>query len=122
MTIATDGGDIILRGVNDTTFAAIREINLMTYDRKNKCLRAPISIDLLERLKALFGHLPSVYDGMLSEMQKRRDAMDFERNNPDPEPLVKPPIKISMYKHQVRGFNMCLLAFGFVDPREVQNE
>ena len=113
MTIATDGVDILLRGVNETTFAAIREINLMTYDRKNKCLRAPISIDLLERLKALFGYLPAVYDGMLSEMQRTREATDFERNNPDPVPLVHYPVKADLFKHQIRAANMALIHFGF---------
>ena len=113
MTIATEGGDILLRCVNETTFAAIREINLMTYDRKNKCLRAPISIDLLERLKALFGYLPAAYDAMLTEMQKTREAMDFERNNPDPVPLVHYPVNANLFKHQIRAANMALIHFGF---------
>ena len=35
---------------------------------------------------------------------------------PKPEPLIPPPVKVSPFTHQVRGYNMALMTFGLVDP------
>ena len=43
-------------------------------------------------------------------------AVDRERMNPKPEPLIPPPVKVSPFTHQVRGYNMALMTFGLVDP------
>jgi hypothetical protein len=46
-------------------------------------------------------------------------AVDRERIRAEPVPLYKYPVKLPLYKHQVRGVNMALLTFGFIDPPEV---
>jgi hypothetical protein len=36
--------------------------------------------------------------------------------NQDPVPFMDYPVKLPLYKHQVRAANMALMVFGFVSP------
>ena len=47
---------------------------------------------------------------------READNVQFTIMNPKPEPLIPPPVKVSPFTHQVRGYNMALMTFGLVDP------
>ena len=49
-------------------------------------------------------------------------AVDKERMNENPKPLIEPPIKVRPFKHQVRGYNMALMTLGLVEPLKEENE
>jgi len=43
-------------------------------------------------------------------------AVDKERVNENPVPMIDPPIKVSPFKHQIRGYNMALMVLGLIEP------
>ena len=53
-------------------------------------------------------------------MLSLQNAIDSERMAEKPVPLVKYPVKLNLFAHQIRGANMALLTFGFTDPPEVK--
>ena len=62
------------------------------------------------------GKLATVHRCRAKEAERSNAAVDRERMNPKPEPLIPPPVKVSPFTHQVRGYNMALMTFGLVDP------
>ncbi len=38
--------------------------------------------------------------------------------NENPKPFYPYPVKMPLYRHQIRGANMALLVFGFIDPQQ----
>lgn len=121
MKMALQGNTLKIIEADNVQFTVIKSWNKMKWNKKLKQLEGIADLELLDKLSGIV-RLPPAIEAHRAELHRVQDAVDRERMNPDPEPLVKPPIKLSMYKHQVRGFNMCLLTFGLVEPREVQNE
>ena len=39
-----------------------------------------------------------------------------ERVNENTVPMIDPPIKVSPFKHQIRGYNMALMVLGLIEP------
>ena len=71
--------------------------------------------DELNRLAGLVNLPPSI-EAERKKLNEVMAAVDRERMNPKPEPLIPPPVKVSPFTHQVRGYNMALMTFGLVDP------
>ena len=61
-----------------------------------------------------------LYTSRRSQLHRVQEAIDSERVNPHPKPLADYPVKMSLYDHQVRGANMCLVAFGWASPDEIE--
>lgn len=45
--------------------------------------------------------------------------MEAERVNPEPCAVMAAPVKATLFKHQQRAVNMCLLAFGVITPEQM---
>lgn len=87
----------------------------MKWSRQTQTLSGPADIELLNRLAGLV-NLPSSIEAERKKLNEVMAAVDRERMNPKPEPLIPPPVKVSPFTHQVRGYNMALMTFGLVDP------
>ena len=104
MKMAMKDGQILIREADNVQFTIIKSWGKMKWSRQTQTLSGPADIELLNRLAGLVNLPPSIA------------AVDRERMNPKPEPLIPPPVKVSPFTHQVRGYNMALMTFGLVDP------
>ena len=66
--------------------------------------------------------LPGPIEQQRQQMNRIAQAVDAERMKPEPEPLYKYPVKLPLYRHQVRGVNMALMVFGLIQPPEPEPE
>ena len=78
-------------------------------------LYGPADGELLNKLAGLV-RLPANIEAERQRLNSITEAVDRERMKEDPVPLYKYPVKMSLFKHQVRGANMALITFGLVDP------
>lgn len=132
MKIALNGNTLTIADADPVQFSIIKSWNLMKWDKQNKWLRGMASLELLEKLSSITtlptggGISPKTgkpYPNIAERYEKlkaARTAVGRERVNETPEPMYKPPVKASLYSHQVRGYNMALLTFGWVQPKTAQ--
>ena len=76
----------------------------------------PVSLNLLDGL-ARFYKLPADMETKRQRLGKTRREIDAERLAEDPAPLLPYPVNANLYKHQIRGANMALRAFGALDAK-----
>ena len=111
--------DISLSGLQKADFTkyaeSIKSWGKMKWSRQTQTLSGPADIELLNRLAGLVNLPPSI-EAERKKLNEVMAAVDRERMNPKPEPLIPPPVKVSPFTHQVRGYNMALMTFGLVDP------
>ena len=89
------------------------------YVKKDQTLRGPVDLDCLNQLSRMTDLSPEV-ERIRKRLQRRRVALEAERNRKDVHALVDYPVKHPLFQHQIRGANMALIAFGIVpDGREV---
>lgn len=74
------------------------------------------SVNLLDGL-ARYYKLPADMETKRQRLGKTRREIDAERLAEDPAPLLPYPVKANLYKHQIRGANMALRAFGALDAK-----
>ena len=117
MKIALQGNVLKIIEADNVQFTVIKSWGKMKWDKRNQMLIGTADMELLDKLAGIV-RLPPAIEAHRAALHRVQDAVDAERMNQDPEPLVKPPIKLSMYKHQTRAFNMALLTFGLIDPPE----
>jgi len=115
MEMQLDGATLILQNINQGEYKEIQRWGLTRLDKKSKTLRGFANLELLDKLAALTT-LPALIEARRQQLQAVQDAVDWERMNSKPKPFYKYPVKIPLYAHQMRGANMCLLAFGWVQP------
>ena len=92
----------------------------MKWNKSRHRLEAPVSLELLQALATMF-NLPPRIAAEYQLIQDRLGRIEREKNNDNPVPLMKIPVKANLYKHQVRGINCALIAmqtehsgFGFL--------
>ena len=115
MRIAMKDGQVILSEVG-AYFGTLRSLGLLTYHKPTQTLRGTVSLELLDSLARL-GNLPQEIEAERQHLRAVKDAVDAERHNEHPAPLVHYPVNAKLFEHQIRGANMCLLTFGAVEPR-----
>ena len=87
----------------------------MRWNRAKKWLEGYADLDLLNKVHEIAQLPPSVERRRL-ELQRLQDAINRERANERPEAFYPFPVKMKLYAHQVRGANMALLNFGWIQP------
>lgn len=87
----------------------------MKWSRQRQELSGPADIELLNKLAGIV-KLPQSIETERVKLNEVMAAVDKERMNSHPVPLIKPPVKPKLFTHQVRGYNMALMVFGLVDP------
>lgn len=115
MKMAMKDGQILIREADNVQFIIIKSWGKMKWSRQTQTLSGPADIELLNRLAGLVNLPPSI-EAERKKLNEVMAAVDRERMNPKPEPLIPPPVKVSPFTHQVRGYNMALMTFGLVDP------
>lgn len=121
MKMALIENTLLIKEADTVQFSVIKSWNKMKWSKATQTLSGTADIELLDKLSSIVKLPPSI-EQYRENLHRIQDAVDRERVNAEPEPLVNPPVKLPMYKHQVRGFNMCLLTFGLVEPPEVRHE
>lgn len=118
MMMAMKDGKIMIKQADATQSAIIKSWNKMKWIRSTQMLVGDASDELLNRLASLV-RLPAYIEEERKRRNRRQLAVNTERTVPDPRPLVRYPVKKSLYLHQIRSANMALVEFGLVDPAEV---
>lgn len=119
MMMAIKDGQILIKDVNSTQYTVIKSWGMMKWVRSEQMLKGPVTKDLLNHLAELV-KLPESVEKERQYLNALTKAIDRERMDPDPKVVVKPPVKVNLFQHQVRGYNMALIALGLVDPSKVE--
>lgn len=115
MKMALKDGQILIKEADNVQFTIIKSWSKMKWSRQTQTLSGPADIELLNKLASIVNLPPSI-EAERQKLNAVMAAVDKERFNENPEPMIKPPIKVKPFAHQVRGYNMALMTFGLVDP------
>ncbi len=121
MKMAMKDGQILIREADNVQFTIIKSWGKMKWNRASQTLSGPADIELLNRLAGLVNLPPSI-ETERKKLNEVMAAVDQERMNPNPKPFIEPPVKVSPFTHQVRGYNMALMTFGLVEPPKEEVE
>ena len=116
-----ESGDdyLVLVDADSVQFSTIKSWGLMKWDKGKQALYGPITIELLDKLASIV-RLPPAPEQRRQALHTVQDAVDAERVNPKPILFAKCPVKVPLYTHQIRAFDMALLTFGWVTPEEAK--
>ena len=116
MKIALIRGVITIAELSNLDFQRLKNISGLRWNRTTRCMVGPVSLNLLDGL-ARFYKLPADMETKRQRLGKTRREIDAERLAEDPAPLLTYPLNANLYKHQIRGANMALRAFGALDAK-----
>ena len=108
MKMALKDGQILIKEADNVQFQIIKS-------RATQTLSGVVDIEILNKLAGLV-NLPASIEAERKRLNRIMAAVDKERVNEDPVPLIDPPIKVSPFKHQIRGYNMALMVLGLIEP------
>lgn len=121
MKIAIKNGQLLIKEANNMQFQIIKSWGKMKWSRQTQTLSGSVDIELLNKLASIVS-LPPGIEAERQKLNAVMAAVDKERMNENPKPLIEPPIKVRPFKHQVRGYNMALMTLGLVEPLKEENE
>lgn len=121
MKIAMRDGQLLIREADNIQFQIIKSWGKMKWSRQTQTLSGSADIELLNKLASIVNLPPSI-EAERQKLNAVTAAVDKERMNENPKPLIEPPIKVRPFKHQVRGYNMALMTLGLVEPLKEENE
>lgn len=122
MKMALKDGQILIKEVDNVQFQIIKSWGKMKWSRATQTLSGVADIELLNKLASLV-NLPERIEAERQRLNRIMAAVDKERMNENPVPMIEPPIKVSPFKHQIRGYNMALMVLGFVEPpKQIKGE
>ena len=116
MKIALIRGVVTIAELSNLDFQRLKNISGLRWNRTTRCMVGPVSLNLLDGL-ARYYKLPVNMETKRQRLGKTRREIDAERLAEDPAPLLPYPVKANLYKHQIRGANMALRAFGALDAK-----
>lgn len=116
MKIALIRGVVTIAELSNLDFQRLKNISGLRWNRTTRCMVGPVSLNLLDGL-ARYYKLPADMETKRQRLGKTRREIDAERMAEDPAPLLPYPVKANLYKHQIRGANMALRAFGALDAK-----
>lgn len=116
MKIALIRGVVTIAKLSNLDFQRLKNISGLRWNRTTRCMVGPVSLNLLDGL-ARFYKLPADMETKRQRLGKTRREIDAERLAEDPAPLLPYPVNANLYKHQIRGANMALRAFGALDAK-----
>lgn len=116
MKIALIRGVVTIAELSNLDFQRLKNISGLRWNRTTRCMVGPVSLNLLDGL-ARYYKLPADIEAKRQRLGKTRREIDAERLTEDPAPLLPYPVKANLYKHQIRGANMALRAFGALDAK-----
>lgn len=115
MKMALKDGQILIKEADNNQFLIIKSWNKMKWSKAEQMLYGPADIELLNKLAGLV-RLPGPIEARRQHLNRVAEAVDQERVKEEPVPLYKYPVKLPLYRHQIRGANMALMVFGLIEP------
>ena len=115
MKMALQDNTVRIIEADNVQFTVIKSWQKMRWDKKNQMLIGTADMELLDNLAGIC-RLPPAIEGIRQRMHAVQDAVDRERVDQNPKPLYDFPVKVPLYKHQIRGADMALLTFGMIEP------
>lgn len=120
--MALKDGQILIKEADNVQFQIIKSWGKMKWSRATQTLNGVVDIELLNKLASLV-NLPESIESERQKLNRVMAAVDKERVNENPVPMIDPPIRVSPFKHQIRGYNMALMVLGLVEPpRQLKGE
>ena len=113
--MALKEGQIFIKEADNVQFQIIKSWGKMKWSRASQTLSGVADIELLNKLAGLV-NLPVSIEAERKRLNRIMAAVDKERVNENPVPMIDPPIKVSPFKHQIRGYNMALMVLGLIEP------
>ena len=113
--MALKEGQIFIKEADNVQFQIIKSWGKMKWSRASQTLSGVADIELLNKLAGLV-NLPVSIEAERKRLNRIMAAVDKERVNENPVPMIEPPIRVSPFKHQIRGYNMALMVLGLVEP------
>ena len=109
MRVALKDGYIAISNMTNQEYNTIREWNLTKYVRSEQALKGIVTLDLLDNLAQLT-RLPPDLATVRARLHDRDAEIQALRAEPEPTPLYDYPVKRKLFKHQIRGANMAMVA------------
>lgn len=119
MKMKIDDGKIIIIEADSTQYAIIKSWSMTRYNKSCHWIEGVLTADLLNKLAELV-RLPAPIEAERQRMNAVQAAVDEQRMQEEPVPIYKYPVKIPLFKHQIRGANMALLTFGLIEPERAK--
>ncbi|MGN1130976.1 MAG: DEAD/DEAH box helicase [Ruminococcus sp.] len=107
----TSDSKLYLKNCDPSQFAIIKSWNLMKYSRKDGLFSGIANLELLNKLNGIC-RLPPRIESYRLQLQKIQDKLDYIRNSEKVETIIKPPVKVNLFEHQLRAYNMAMVHFG----------
>lgn len=123
MKYSIQGGDIVLSQVGEY-YEPIFRAGVYRWNRRDRTLRAPVTLESLQALESAAGRLPEPLRVQLRVLQRRERMLQTQREllTGDPKPLAHYPVKARLMRHQIVGANMALIVFGMFDQEEDRHD
>lgn len=99
-------------------YQTVASLGTLKWNKQQKVLSGYADLDMLTRLGQLV-QLPPRVEAYRRRLLAVQQAMEAERVNPEPRAVMAAPVKATLFKHQQRAVNMCLLAFGVITPEQM---
>ena len=115
MKMALKDGQILIKEADNIQFQIIKSWGKMKWSRTTQTLSGGADIELLNKLAGLV-NLPVSIEAERKRLNRIMAAVDKERVNENPVPMIDPPIKVSPFNHQIRGYNMAIMVLGLIEP------
>lgn len=115
MKMALIENTLRIKEADTVQFAVIKSWGKMKWSKTTQTLSGTADIELLDKLSSIV-KLPPHIEALRQSLHDTAAAVDQERMNDSPEPLLDYPVKMKLFRHQVRGANMAAMVFGWVDP------
>ena len=119
MKMALQGNTLLIKEADNVQFAIMKSWNKLRWDKKSQLLIGTADMELLDKLVGIVQLPPGIAE-YRAKLHAVQDAVDRERINPDPKPLVAYPVKMPLYAHQTKAANMCMVTFGWIGPEAVK--
>lgn len=98
-------------------FQVVKSWQKMKWSRADAMYSAPVDADIMNRLSKLTT-LPEAFEAVRQRLNAVIEAVDKERFNENPKEMYPYPVKLPLFKHQIRGANMAMLTFGLIAPKK----
>jgi len=119
MKMALQGNTLLIKDADNVQFQVIKSWNKMKWSKSTQTLAGTADLELLDKLTSIV-RLPPTVEARRTALRELAAAVDQERMKEDPVPFYNYPVKMPLYRHQVRGANMAMLTFGWIEPGAVQ--
>lgn len=109
MKLALSRGLIYIQNTKEE-YPIIKGLPNARFDKKLKAWVVPATADMLERLHR-FVKLPKSLESERVRLKRKQALIDTERLKEKSDPLVKYPVKVKLFQHQIKAANMAMYEF-----------